>query len=142
MDSLVLVDRELSERRQVGHRWSATSSCDGVLRPSGRTAADSAQISLAPPSPIRRHRSRVDAVGRPSRSASHPSSGWTQSRLPAVSPEKLTGPCQWRRRAVLDVGVERELGADVVEVGEKLAPVSEFRERADVGHAQSVQSTL
>ena len=50
---------------------SATISCDGVLRPSGRTAADSAQINLAPPAPIRRHRSRVGSVGRPSRS--HPS---------------------------------------------------------------------
>jgi hypothetical protein len=41
---------------------------------------------------------------------------------------------------VLDLGVERQLGADVLEVSEELVRPSELRQRADVGHAQAAQS--
>jgi hypothetical protein len=43
---------------------------------------------------------------------------------------------------VLDVGVERQLGTDVLEVPEELARLGELRQRADVGHVQAAQSTL
>ena len=54
----------------------------GLARPSGTTAVDSPQISLAPLWPKRCQRRRTSSVGRPSGEASQPSIGRIAKRLP------------------------------------------------------------
>jgi hypothetical protein len=140
VDSLVLIDRDLSKRRKVAHGVV----CDQQLRRCatpigshcGRLGPDQLGAALPhPPPPFTGRRCGASVeIGVPSLQ-------WMDAEpVAGREPGEGHGSCQRRRRAVLDLGVERQLGADVLEVSEELVRPSELRQRADVGHAQAAQS--
>ena len=115
------------------------SNSFGVARPSGRTAtASPPQISLAPLAPNRRQRRNVRSLGRPSVSASQPSIGRMQKRLPTVRPPTAMRLGQRAVRA--EVGVERHLDAERRQAAKEVFRGLQTRYRGECRHIPSFRT--
>ncbi|OPZ82008.1 MAG: hypothetical protein BWY76_02845 [bacterium ADurb.Bin429] len=86
--------------RKAGRLSSVSQICRGLARPSGTTAHASIHSIPDPPAANRSYLRKVNSVGRPSWSASHPSIGCTTMRFGTVSDPNRTGDASTSMRSV------------------------------------------